>query len=691
MRLATRTFYWSFVPIALLLVIGFWATRATVNQSIRQTLRLAARNNQLAVTRERAKVEARLSRILRGVGVNADLAEAVQQLLAEHRDPAGARRKVEQELTNAATYLGFDAFTVFDVDGIPRAGVMRLKGHVAPLDPGTMNLTRTGLLTEAGQVYELSSISINKGTQVLGSLAVGDRFDLAQFAVPLVLLRNGGVMQSSARDIDSKQIETAFAVCAPEKECEVRLKGESYLSIPLLSGALEDAVAQGYSLRTLQSVDAGVAPLQATLRKLFLFGAMALLTGAFLLSILSSRSIVRPISTIIEHLCMGEKTGVLPEFRSDVSRIHEMRELAERFGRAARAVREGRENLVQAYVQFTGSLASALDARDPYTAGHSRRVSDCACAIARSMNLPDTEIEIIRIGALLHDIGKIGIPDALLLKPGKLTVDEAAHLREHPVIGRRILEGVHGFQNYLHIVELHHENWDGTGYPRGLKGEETPLSARIVKVADTYDAMTSDRPYRPGMRHARALEELRAMTGIHVDPEVMAAFERIQTDKIDREQEPQQVPQMDELLGHLDRAVRDENVTPASAPEMMEAGTINREQEPVQGVPMERLLYDLDGAIRPKEEVRRSVTSLSAVRVTLPAINEQLNARGYKARLKEGDGYFYFSSGETLEWVDRTVRVPTLNSLTLEQWLQQFEKLKQVNRDILMSGTPRRT
>jgi HD-GYP domain-containing protein (c-di-GMP phosphodiesterase class II) len=128
---------------------------------------------------------------------------------------------------------------------------------------------------------------------------------------------------------------------------------------------------------------------------------------------------------------------------------------------------------------------------------------------------------------LLHDIGKIGISDSILLKPGRLTDQEEALIRQHPVIGRRILEGVQGFHAYLDVVELHHENWDGTGYPHGFKAERTPLAARIVKVADAFDAMTSDRPYRPGMSHESAVRILESGTGTQFDESIVQAFAKL--------------------------------------------------------------------------------------------------------------------------------------------------------------------
>ena len=130
------------------------------------------------------------------------------------------------------------------------------------------------------------------------------------------------------------------------------------------------------------------------------------------------------------------------------------------------------------------ALAAALDARDRYTAGHSLRVADYAQAVAQELRLPDRDVEIIRLAAWLHDVGKIGIPDAILLKPGPLTPEEIGLVKLHPQIGRRILERAPGFEPLLDPVELHHENFDGTGYPYGLAGERIPLAARVIRVVE---------------------------------------------------------------------------------------------------------------------------------------------------------------------------------------------------------------
>jgi putative nucleotidyltransferase with HDIG domain len=271
---------------------------------------------------------------------------------------------------------------------------------------------------------------------------------------------------------------------------------------------------------------------QSVLRRVFWTAGLAALAAALAIGVFSSRSVVQPLTKVVAGLRESGRTGVLPEFHGEVSSTYEIRALTEGFNQAAAAIREGRERLVRAYLEFIGSLASALDARDPYTAGHSHRVSEYSCAIARAMNVPAREQEAIRVGALLHDIGKIGISDVVLQKPGRLTREESALIQEHPVIGRRILEGVHGFEPYLEVVELHHENWDGTGYPHGLVGEQTPLTARIVKVADAYDAMTSDRPYRRGTGHAEAIRVLEQIVGTQIDPAVMRAFAALEPPRL---------------------------------------------------------------------------------------------------------------------------------------------------------------
>lgn len=170
------------------------------------------------------------------------------------------------------------------------------------------------------------------------------------------------------------------------------------------------------------------------------------------------------------------------------------------------------------------TLGSLLDVRDNEMAGHAHRVCLYAFELARRMGLPRGCWKDLVLGAFLHDVGKIGIPSEILSKPGRLTPAETAMMRTHVAIGYNIVRRIDHLQKTAEIVFSHHERFDGNGYPRGLKGEQIPLEARIFSVADTLDAMTSDRPYRRALPMERVYEEIRACSGNQFDPEVVAAF-----------------------------------------------------------------------------------------------------------------------------------------------------------------------
>lgn len=184
------------------------------------------------------------------------------------------------------------------------------------------------------------------------------------------------------------------------------------------------------------------------------------------------------------------------------------------------------------YKETIAAASAAIDARDPYTAGHSKRVSDMATNICYGLNLPAKEIEEIALAALLHDIGKIGISDGVLNKNGKLDSNEFEKIKTHPLIGHNILKNMGFFSSILPLILYHHERPDGLGYPKGLKEGEIPLGAAIIAVADSYDAMTSDRPYRKALSHESAVREIKLKSGIQFDKEIVDAF--IKTVSIER-------------------------------------------------------------------------------------------------------------------------------------------------------------
>jgi len=519
MRFRTRAFLLCFVPFALLLAGNFWAIQKLVKSTVRDGLRTSLRENHVSIARLRGRSDLQNSRFLKVAGENASL-KAGLELLASYPANVEARQTVEDQLRESCQQMGFDFLMVSDSQGTPLAGVIRENGQLTPFKASPAGVPEQGLMMQGDKVYQVASVPIDQGDENIGELSVGEHFDFSGFNTPAVLVRNGRVIESSVPGVALPEAEAILKGCQGHGECDVRLGGADYISLPMEASSLGD----GYLLRSLQNVDSAIGPVQSVLNRVFLIAAIGMVLTALMCSVFSSRSMVKPITAVISHLRKSEDTGLLPEFQEQLSSIREIRDLTSSFNHAAGAIREGRETLQRAYVESVGSLASALDARDGYTAGHSRRVSELSCATAAALGATAGELEAIRTGALLHDIGKLGISDTVLQKPGKLTHEEVAIIRQHPEIGRKILEGVQGFAPYLDVVELHHENWDGTGYPHGQSGEATPLAARIVHVSDAYDAMTTDRPYRRGMSHARAISILREYAGTQFDPRVVEVF-----------------------------------------------------------------------------------------------------------------------------------------------------------------------
>jgi len=206
--------------------------------------------------------------------------------------------------------------------------------------------------------------------------------------------------------------------------------------------------------------------------------------------------------------------------------------------------------LQESYESTLHALVTALDFRDNETHGHSWRVVEYAMLVAGKLGLEEPELTWVRRGAILHDVGKIGVSDSILRKPGKLDADEWEEMKKHPEMGYRMLQHIRFLEPALDIVLSHQERWDGGGYPRGLEGEQIPLGARIFAVVDTFDAMTSDRPYRPALSIEKAVEEVRTFSGTQFDPTVADAFLTIPIDTWNeiRERVHRQVMDLDEQV-----------------------------------------------------------------------------------------------------------------------------------------------
>jgi len=270
-------------------------------------------------------------------------------------------------------------------------------------------------------------------------------------------------------------------------------------------------------------------------RKMVISAVLAtvlLLLLAVIFALVASRWIGQPIRRFSEttHEIAAGNFGMRLEERRVVA---ELADLATDFNRMSGHVQEHVEKLREAARQnrelFIGSIrafAATIDAKDPYTRGHSERVAELSRQIARTMGLNEDLLHKLWIGALLHDVGKIGIEDRILKKSGVLTPEEFEQMKAHPTIGAEILQPIEPLREMLPAVRWHHENWNGRGYPEGLRGEEIPLMARIVAVADCYDAITTSRPYQAAYEPRYAAELITQLAGSRFDAKVVTAFLR---------------------------------------------------------------------------------------------------------------------------------------------------------------------
>lgn len=197
---------------------------------------------------------------------------------------------------------------------------------------------------------------------------------------------------------------------------------------------------------------------------------------------------------------------------------------AEDLNREYQLVRQRTIELERLLVATVGALANSIEARDPYTRGHTDRVARITIAFCDRLGWERERLSIARMGALLHDIGKIGVPDAILRKPGRLTPEEYELMKQHTTIGAQILQGIDALVPAIPFVLYHHERWDGKGYPHGLAGEEIPIEGRILAIVDTFDAMTSVRVYREPLSMEAAVAEIRRCAGTQFDPDLVPEF-----------------------------------------------------------------------------------------------------------------------------------------------------------------------
>ncbi|MDT7687454.1 MAG: hypothetical protein QOE46_213 [Acidobacteriota bacterium] len=318
-----------------------------------------------------------------------------------------------------------------------------------------------------------------------------------------------------------RQVKSALAPFNVERDGEeVRMLG-AYATARLDQNAPLGVIAIQDEHAALQSV--------TDMRRQTLYISLLAATFALLIGFLFAKQLTQPVRELAAgaHRIAGGDFSkrILVRSRTELGELGDSFNLmTDQLEHYIEDLRNAAEENRQLFIGTVKALAAAIDGKDPYTRGHSERVARFSLAIAERMGLPEEEIEKLRISALLHDVGKIAIEDNILKKPAALTDEEYEIMKQHPQKGYKIMSQIPAMRDFLPGMYMHHEMMDGRGYPQGLKGDEIPMQARIVSVADTFDAMTTDRPYQKGMSLEDAIARIKTFVGTRYDSEVVQAL-----------------------------------------------------------------------------------------------------------------------------------------------------------------------
>ena len=532
-RLLMKTLMVTFPTVALLLGVVFVVVTVSVRNQVRQTVA----SNLESTQRLFATVETRRQRELRAqaetLADNATLKAALDTYQTETRANRATVRAdllatIDRVLQNVAARVDSDAIVLVDTRQATLAAAGRMadrwpRGRPVSLIASKAADSFDGVARMGDSVFRVVTVPLLLDDATIGTLYVATSLN-QEYAQELdriaghriSIVGDGVVLATTLAPRASRQFESAVAV-EHQADGTVTLDGESYAFRRLV--AVGDTVF--YALGSID--ESSQAAMRDAMRNLAFVGVLGIgmaAIGSFWLARLLSEPIGELSNSLAAMAASQNVSARLPVTGSS----RELDTLTETFNALMASVALAQAQTQSAYTGAIRALASALDARDPYTAGHSDRVSVLSVAICRQLNLPAADVEVVRLGALLHDIGKIGIPDDVLRKPGALTAAEFDIIKQHPVIGARMLRSVAFLAPHIPIVELHHERPDGQGYPKGLRGDEIPLDARIVHVADAYDAITSARAYRSARPPAEALRELWRCAGTHFHADIVAAL-----------------------------------------------------------------------------------------------------------------------------------------------------------------------
>jgi putative nucleotidyltransferase with HDIG domain len=525
-RLVVRTMAVTFVTVAVILSVVFVVLTVDARDRVRAAETAKLRVSEAVFSAQEGRRQSERLAMMRALAEQPRVKAALDTYFSELTfggvtpdGEAALRLTVTQEIDNIAGAVEADAVALLDVEGRvftasgPAKDAWRIGERVAI--PG---LEQPAFLDVAvmpgGQAFRVTGASLRvAGDREVGAMILAQSLDdkyareLSKVAgAGIVIVLRDRVVASTVSDAVTRDLMKAASTSAPP----YILDGEEYAVGPLFASG----VARIYSL---SSIDAAAAA--ATREALIAHASIA--GGGFVLALLGSvwlaRTLTNPIDRLSGEIATTTAARAFGRPLQPTGTSRELDSLATAFNDLMRSLMEAEAETRATYLGAIRGLAAALDARDPYTAGHSERVSALSVLIARQMNLPEHDVDVIRLGALLHDIGKIGVRDNVLRKAGPLTQDEFEQIQRHPALGARILRQVPFLAPHIPIVELHHERPDGRGYPLGLSGDDIPLAARIVHVADAYDAMTSARAYRPARSPAVALDELQRCSGVDFD------------------------------------------------------------------------------------------------------------------------------------------------------------------------------
>ena len=524
----------TFITVAVILSVVFTVPLVDARDRVR-----AAETEKLQVgERAFSRFEAQRQRdqlvAISALSENSNLKAALDSYFIEHggadtrvrgattRDPGTLQDIVASEVARIASIIGANVVAALDPDGhvFAAGGAAAARWPAGAQVRQTSSSANSGIALVPSGAFRYSSAPLLSGDRSLGSLVVATSLDTA-YAEELSRLADAGIVVTvkgvAVAGTVGDELTRAVVASASELRATMALGGEEYAIQTLM--ALGDV--RIYMLSSIDAVARG-----ATRSALLALGTVAL--WAFVLagfaSLWLARTLTDPIHRVSDAIATMTAARDFSRTVELTGKSRELDALATSFNELMGGLSTAEAETRAAYLGTIRALAAALDARDPYTAGHSERVSQTSVVIARQLRLHEGEVAVIRLGALLHDIGKIGLADDVLQKAEPLSADEYEQIKRHPALGARILRQVPFLEPHLSIVELHPERPDGHGYPFGLRGDDIPMAARIVHVADAYDAMTSARAYRPARPPAAAMAELHLYAGTQFDVDCVRAL-----------------------------------------------------------------------------------------------------------------------------------------------------------------------